>query len=178
MMTNATSALMKSPYRNLLWLTVKYRPEKSGLPNSAAMKGVIRSLTKAAMTVPKATPMTMPTAMSTRLPRSRKVLKPLPIPLSFTTPTFLCDWRFGPPAIVCPGLAQEQALSAPQPLDQLLPRGGPLLARGRPGELGKRPIEAHELEDMATVEIEGPLAHSLLGNAVLAPSTGRTRSVE
>jgi len=46
MTRDAISTLMKSPYRNLLLLTVKYRPEKSGLPKSAAMIGVIRSLTR------------------------------------------------------------------------------------------------------------------------------------
>src|ERR1700730_8247703 len=81
-MTKAMKASMKSPYENLLVLTVKNRPPKSGFPKMAAIRGVIRSLTKAVTTVPKATPITMPTAMSTKLPRSRKVLKPLTSPSS------------------------------------------------------------------------------------------------
>src|SRR5436309_3553125 len=48
--------------------------EKSGFPMIAAMIGVIRSATKAVTTAPNATPITMPTARSTTLPRSRNAL--------------------------------------------------------------------------------------------------------
>src|SRR5450759_818224 len=74
---NATTALTKSPYENLLLLIVNVSEEKSGLPNIAATSGVTRSLTKAVTTAPNATPITTPTARSTTLPLSRNVLKPL-----------------------------------------------------------------------------------------------------
>src|SRR5258705_3776822 len=48
--TNDTSALMKSPTRNLLPFTSKAMAEKSGLPTIAAISGVNRSLTSAVMT--------------------------------------------------------------------------------------------------------------------------------
>ena len=54
---------------------VKLSVEKSGLPPIAAMSGVTRSLTSAVITAASATPITTPTAMSTRLPRSKNVLK-------------------------------------------------------------------------------------------------------
>src|ERR1700687_2781814 len=75
-MTKASTALMKSPYRNLLLLIVKVRLAKLGSPNRAAMRGVMRSLTNAVTTVPKATPITTPTARSTTLPRKRNALNP------------------------------------------------------------------------------------------------------
>src|SRR5882672_1925328 len=76
MITKASTALMKSPYRNLLLLIVKVRFEKSGLPNKAATRGVTRSLTNAVITAPNATAMTTATASSTTLPLSRNALKP------------------------------------------------------------------------------------------------------
>src|SRR6266849_5283598 len=85
MIRKAITTLTKSPYGNLLLLIVKERPEKSGLPKRAAINGVIRSLTKAVTSVPKA----IPTARSTRLPRSRNVLKPLAMPLSLHLQTDL-----------------------------------------------------------------------------------------
>jgi len=42
---NETTALMKSPIRNLLRLIVNWIDEKSGLPTMAAISGVITSLT-------------------------------------------------------------------------------------------------------------------------------------
>src|SRR3978361_859660 len=57
MIRNETMALMKSPTRKRLWLLVKPSAEKSGLPPIAAMSGVIRSLTNAVTTAPKAAPM-------------------------------------------------------------------------------------------------------------------------
>src|SRR6185437_1619450 len=48
---------------------VKLSEPKSGLPTMAAIKGVSRSLTNEVTTVPKAAPMTTPTAKSTTLPR-------------------------------------------------------------------------------------------------------------
>src|SRR5215470_7582439 len=76
MMTNATTALITSPYLNVLLLMVKARLLKSGLAKRAAMSGVSRSLTNACTTVPKAAPTTMPTARSITLPRSRNALNP------------------------------------------------------------------------------------------------------
>src|SRR5207249_3648006 len=52
----ARAALMKSPYRKVLLLTVKLSAEKSGFPTSAAINGVRRSLTKAMTNVAKAAP--------------------------------------------------------------------------------------------------------------------------
>jgi hypothetical protein len=81
-------------------------------------------------------------------------------------PPFTCDAR----------LAQELALPAPQPLDELLSqwrpligedteplqigaRKGrqPLLSRAWPGQLRECPVEPGELEDMAAGEFESPL---------------------
>jgi len=45
MIKNETTALMKSPTRNRLWLIVKPIVAKSGLPPMAAISGVMRSLT-------------------------------------------------------------------------------------------------------------------------------------
>ena len=61
---NEISALIKSPTKNLLLLTVKVNPEKSGFPPIAPIIGVIISFTKAVTTEPKATPTTTPTAKS------------------------------------------------------------------------------------------------------------------
>src|SRR5579864_149567 len=70
---------MKSPIRNWLLLMVKLIAEKSGLPTSAAMSGVSRSLVKAETTVANAAPTTTPTAMSTTFPRRMNCLNPLSI---------------------------------------------------------------------------------------------------
>src|ERR1017187_10024933 len=51
-------------------------PEKSGLPTTAAMIGVMRSFTSAVTTAPKAPPITTATARSTTLPRITNSLKP------------------------------------------------------------------------------------------------------
>src|SRR5436190_4743863 len=75
MTTNAISALMNDPYRKWLLLIVKERDEKSGLPPIAAMSGVTRSAMNAVTTATNARAMTKPTAVSTRLPRSRNSLK-------------------------------------------------------------------------------------------------------
>ena len=47
MIRNETTAFRKSPYRNLLPLTVKLKAEKSGFLTTAAISGVSKSLTKA-----------------------------------------------------------------------------------------------------------------------------------
>src|SRR5262249_51138658 len=54
---NETIALTKSPSRNLLPLISNWITEKSGFPTSAAINGVIKSLTRAVTTAPKAPPM-------------------------------------------------------------------------------------------------------------------------
>src|SRR5437764_11660826 len=72
---NVMRALMKAPYRKWLLLIVKLSVAKFGLPPIAASSGVIRSPTRAVTTAANATPITMPTAMSTRLPRSKNSLK-------------------------------------------------------------------------------------------------------
>jgi hypothetical protein len=79
MIRKAIKALMKSPYRNRLPLTVKNRPAKSGLPPMAAISGVIRSFTSAVTTAPNAAPMTTAMARSMRLPFSRNFWKPVMI---------------------------------------------------------------------------------------------------
>src|SRR5438093_13689548 len=76
MITNDSTALMKSPIRKRLPFTVKNSPEKSGTPPKAPIKGVTRSLTKAVTTAPNAAPITTATARSTTLPRRRNFLKP------------------------------------------------------------------------------------------------------
>src|ERR1700692_3017729 len=76
---NAISALMNSPYANLLWLIVNDSVEKSGLPMIAATIGVNRSFTRAVTTAPNAAPITIPTARSTTFPRSKNALKSLAI---------------------------------------------------------------------------------------------------
>src|SRR5919201_1092693 len=71
--TNVIRALMKSPYRKrLLWI-VNESAEKSCLPTIAAMIGVIRSVTRAVTSAANAIPITIPTARSTRFPRSKNV---------------------------------------------------------------------------------------------------------
>src|SRR5205085_1050405 len=71
---------MNAPYRKWLLLIVKLSPLKFGCPPIAAMIGVMMSPTSAVTTAAKAMPMTMPTAMSTRLPRSRNSLKSRTVP--------------------------------------------------------------------------------------------------
>ena len=66
--------LIKWPYINLLLLTVKVRPEKSGTLAIAAIRGVNKSETNAVTTEPKATPITIPTARSTTFPLSKNCL--------------------------------------------------------------------------------------------------------
>jgi hypothetical protein len=74
--TNASRALRKSPYRNLLLLIAKLNPEKSGILAMAPIKGVRRSFTIADTSPAKAAPITTPTAKSTTFPRNRNCLKP------------------------------------------------------------------------------------------------------
>src|ERR1700674_3520869 len=90
---NDTTALMKSPIRNVLWLTVNAMAEKSGLPKIAAMSGVIRSLTTAVTTAPNAPPMITATARSRTFPRNTNCLKPLSIARLLRTQ---CIGRHGP----------------------------------------------------------------------------------
>jgi hypothetical protein len=84
---NETSALMKSPSKNLLPLTSNCIAEKSGLPTMAAISGVIRSFTRAVTMAPNAAPMTTATAKSSTLPRMMNCLNPLIViwPLSLET---------------------------------------------------------------------------------------------
>src|SRR5665213_2136017 len=72
---NEIMAFRKSPYINRLWLMVKYRFEKSGLPPMAAINGVTKSLTSEFTMPLKAAPMTTATARSTALPRRINFLK-------------------------------------------------------------------------------------------------------
>ena len=76
MMTKEIRALRKSPIINSLRLTVKLIFEKSGFPPIAAIRGVMRSSTKAVTTAPKATPITTPTARSTTFPFKINCLNP------------------------------------------------------------------------------------------------------
>jgi hypothetical protein len=76
--------LRKSPIRKRLPLIVKAIAEKSGLPPIAAMSGVMRSLTSAVTTAPKAPPMMTATARSITLPRSMNSLNPLSTSSSWT----------------------------------------------------------------------------------------------
>src|ERR1700719_579310 len=76
MMTKETTELTKSPKRNLLPRIVKLIDEKSGCLTTAAIKGVSRPLTIEFTTLPKAAPITTPTARSTTLPRSKNCLNP------------------------------------------------------------------------------------------------------
>src|SRR5262249_21516757 len=72
--TKTITALMKSPYLNVLPLIVNESVEKSCEPKIAAMIGVIRSATNAVTRAAKARPITIPTAMSIRFPRKRNAL--------------------------------------------------------------------------------------------------------
>src|SRR5271166_952557 len=67
---------MKSPIGNTVFRIAKEIPVKSGFPTRSAMRGLIRSFTSAVTTVPKAAPITTPTARSTTLPRRMNCLKP------------------------------------------------------------------------------------------------------
>jgi hypothetical protein len=72
-------ALIKCPYMNLLLFIVKARSEKSGTLATAATSGVSKSDTIAETIVPKAAPMTTPTAKSTTLPLNKNCLNSLSI---------------------------------------------------------------------------------------------------
>jgi hypothetical protein len=72
-------------------LIVKLKFAKFGARIIAAISGVSKSFTSALMSAPNATPMTIPTAISTTLPRSRKFLNPESIGPPFREP-----WRGGP----------------------------------------------------------------------------------
>src|SRR5216684_6998039 len=138
------------------------------------MIGVIKSLTKPVTTAPKAMPMTMPTAMSTRLPLSKKVLKPLPIPpspfifaacltcnasLISPSPLFSRHRLIWGPAAGRIDKTQELALAAPQQLDHLLPLGPRLLVvECRSGKFGDGSVQVGKLKDAATGKLEWSLA--------------------
>src|SRR6202008_4806073 len=64
MMIKETTELTKSPKRNLLPWIVKLIEEKSGCLATAAMKGVSRPFTNEFTTLPKAAPITTPTAIA------------------------------------------------------------------------------------------------------------------
>jgi hypothetical protein len=64
---------------------VKVRAEKSGLPAIAAITGVSRFSTSEVTSAAKATPITIPTATSTTLPRSRNERN------SFARPAMIVD---------------------------------------------------------------------------------------
>lgn len=72
--TKDNKELIKLPYINLLSLILKYKPEKSGVLAIAAIKGVIKSVTKEDTIVPKAAPTTTPTARSTTFPLNKNCL--------------------------------------------------------------------------------------------------------
>jgi hypothetical protein len=76
MSTNVITAFRNWPYWMLLSLMVMSRSPKSTLPGMA-MTGVRMFSTNDVTTAAKAAPMTTPTARSTTLPRSTKVLKSL-----------------------------------------------------------------------------------------------------
>ncbi len=73
------SAFRKRPMLNRLPFKVKYKPEKSGTLAMAPIKGVSMSLTKELTIVPKAAPITTPTAKSITFPLNINCLKPLNI---------------------------------------------------------------------------------------------------
>src|SRR5580704_5036520 len=89
--TNDTPALTKSPRANMLPLTVNLIAEKSGLPTTAAISGVSRSLVKAETTEANAAPITTPTAMSITLPRRMNCLNPLSMWPSLKSDHFTAD---------------------------------------------------------------------------------------
>src|ERR1039458_7779493 len=78
-----TTAVMKSPMGNTVLPIMKLIPVKSGLPAISAMRGLMMSFTSAVTTVPKAAPMTTPTAKSTTLPRRTNCLNPDNIKTSY-----------------------------------------------------------------------------------------------
>src|SRR5271165_218249 len=84
-----TSAVMKSPMGNAVPLTANEIQVKSGLPARRAMRGLIRSLTRAVTTPPNAAPITTPTARSTTLPRKINCLKPASITCTSASPEWL-----------------------------------------------------------------------------------------
>src|SRR6266487_5634653 len=71
------SVLRISPISSVWFPTGMAQVEKFGPPPKRPISGVIRSLTTAWMTLPKAAPITTPTARSTTFPRTRNFLKPL-----------------------------------------------------------------------------------------------------
>lgn len=73
---NETSALMKSPTANTLPFTVKLMAEKSGLPTSAAISGVSKSLVKAETTVANAAPITTPNGHVDHVTTQDELLEP------------------------------------------------------------------------------------------------------
>jgi len=76
MVRNEVSALTNSPTMNLLLFTVNEIAEKSGIPPNAPISGITKLLTNAVTTLPNATPITTPTAISTTLPFRIKFLNP------------------------------------------------------------------------------------------------------
>src|SRR3989339_1266080 len=74
---------IKCPYKKLLPLIVNTRPLKSGVLAIAPISGVRISATRDETIVPKAAPMTTPTARSTTLPRSKNCLNSLSINLYY-----------------------------------------------------------------------------------------------
>src|SRR4051812_13113815 len=76
MITKASTALMKSPIRKRLLLTLKDTAEKSGIPPKIPMIGVMMSLVSAVTTAAKDAPITTATARSMTLPRRMNFRKP------------------------------------------------------------------------------------------------------
>src|SRR6476660_2234567 len=74
--TKASTALMKSPIRKRLLLTLKNNAEKSGIPQKIPMIGVMMSLVRAETTTEKDAPITTATARSTTLPRRMNFRNP------------------------------------------------------------------------------------------------------
>ena len=72
------TAVIRTPNFTLVPFRVRMKAsEKSGLPMTAAMRGLMMPSTRASTMFLKAAPMMTPTARSTTLPREMKSLKPL-----------------------------------------------------------------------------------------------------
>ena len=122
---------MKSPYRNWLPLISNLRSEKSGCPPMAAISGVIRSLTSAAITAAKAVPITTATASSTRLPLRDELAEVLEHAAMLTDPSAVTEALARERYLADPALATAVYLAAE--LEQ------PLLLEGEAG-VGKTEV--------------------------------------
>ena len=82
---NETRLLMRCPYIICAPRKLKYCPEKSGMFISDPTRGESKSPTIAFTTVPKAAPITTPTARSTTFPRSKNCLNSFTIISQYNT---------------------------------------------------------------------------------------------